>query len=239
SSAALEVASALAFLEGRDMNRLEIARLCQLAESEFVGVPCGIMDQYVALFGREHSALKIDCRSLEAEAVPLPGNVAILAVNSMVKHSLGQSAYRTRVAECQEACRQAGVASLRDATLTQVQGNKRARHVVTENRRVLDFVEAARAGDLRRMGQLFFESHASMRDDYEISCAEIDFLVDTAAKIPGCYGARMTGGGFGGCTVNLVAPEAVERFKASILKAYPKAKIFPCIPSRGANTEPM
>jgi galactokinase len=238
SSAALEVASALAFLEGREMNRLEIARLCQLAESEFVGVPCGIMDQYVALFGREHSALKIDCRSLESEAVPLPENVAILAVNSMVKHSLGQSAYRTRVAECQEACRQAGVASLRDATLTQVQGNKRARHVVSENQRVLDFVEASQAGDLRRMGQLFFESHTSMRDDYEISCAEIDFLVDTAAKIPGCYGARMTGGGFGGCTVNLIAPETAETFKASILKAYPKAQIFRCVPSSGASVEP-
>ena len=234
SSAALEVASTLAFLEGREMDRLEIARLCRLAEGEFVGVPCGIMDQFVALFGREHSAIQIDCRTLESEAVPLPENVAILAVNSMVKHALGQSAYRTRVAECQDASLQAGVVSLRDASFAQVGRNKRARHVVSENQRVLDFVDASRAGDLPRMGRLFFESHASMRDDYEISCAEIDFLVETAAKIPGCYGARMTGGGFGGCTVNLVAPDAVEAFKSGILKAYPNAQIFRCVPSAGA-----
>ena len=166
--------------------------------------------------------------------MPIPDNVAILAVNSMVKHSLGESAYRTRVAECQAACLEAGVNSLRDVTLAQVRGNKRARHVVSENRRVLDFVEAARAGDLPHMGKLFFESHASMRDDYENSCAEIDFLVETAAKIPGCYGARMTGGGFGGCTVNLVAPDVIEAFKAAILKAYPKAQIFSCVPSGAA-----
>jgi galactokinase len=107
--------------------------------------------------------------------------------------------------------------------------------VVSENRRVLDFVDASRSGDLSRMGQLFFESHASMRDDYEISCPEIDFLVDAAAKIPGCYGARMTGGGFGGCTVNLVAPDAEAAFKAAISEAYPKAQIFRCVPSAGAS----
>ncbi len=234
SSAALEVAVALALLQGRQLDRLEIARLCQRAESDFVGMPCGIMDQYVSLFGQEHAALKIDCRNLESEPVLLPYNVAILAVNSMVKHSLGQSAYRTRVAECQEACRAAGVSSLREATLEQVRENKRARHIVTENQRVEDFVEAARAGDLERMGQLFLKSHLSMRNDYEISCDEIDFLVFSAASTKGCYGARMTGGGFGGCTVNLVEPRAVPTFTEAICKAYPKAEVIVCVPAAGA-----
>ncbi len=231
SSAALEVATALALLQGREFDRLELARLCQRAESNFVGMPCGIMDQYVSIFASEHAALKIDCRSLESESVRLPDHVAILAVNSMVKHNLGQSAYRTRVRECAEAFR----GSLRDATLDQIRGNKHARHVVTENQRVLSFVEAASAGDLTRMGELFLESHASMRDDYEISCAEIDFLVDTAKNIPGCYGARMTGGGFGGCTVNLVSPEYVPDFTRAILRAYPQAQVIECVPAGGAS----
>ncbi len=240
SSAALEVATALALLGDRELDRLEIAKLCQRAESEFVGMPCGIMDQYVSLFGQAHAALKIDCRTLESESVPLPDNVAILAVNSMVKHELGQSAYRTRVAECQEACRRIGVTSLRDATQEQAKPHKRARHIVTENQRVLDFVKAASESNLNRMGQLFLESHASMRDDYEISCEEIDFLVDTAMHIPGCYGARMTGGGFGGCTVNLVAPEYVSEFTKVIREHYRNAyqidpQIIPCIPSAGAS----
>jgi galactokinase len=240
SSAALEVATALALLGDRELDRLEIAKLCQRAESEFVGMPCGIMDQYVSLFAQEHAALKIDCRTLESEPVPLPDNVAIVAVNSMVKHELGQSAYRTRVAECAEACRQIGVTSLRDATIEQAKPYKRARHIVSENQRVLDFVKAAAANDLRQMGQLFLESHASMRDDYEISCQEIDFLVATAASLPGCYGARMTGGGFGGCTVNLVAPESVEEFTKLIRQHYRDTyqidpQVIPCIPSPAAS----
>ena len=239
SSAALEVVSALALLQGQTPDRLEIARLCQRAESDFVGMPCGIMDQYCSVFGQDRAAIKIDCRSLESEAVPLPDNVAILAVNSMVKHSLGQSAYRIRVAECAETCREIGVSSLRDATLEQVRDKKRARHIVTENQRVQDFVAAARAGDLFRMGQLFLESHRSMRDDYEISCAEIDFLVEAAIRIPGCYGARMTGGGFGGCTVNLVAPGDVQLFTETIRDLYRKAwgtdpQIIACKPACGA-----
>jgi galactokinase len=249
SSAALEVASALALLQGRELARLEIARLCQRAESDFVGMPCGIMDQYVAVFGHEHAATKIDCRSLESEAVPLPDGVAILAVNSMVKHSLGQSAYRTRVAECAEASKAVGVASLREATLVQVLAasmpetvRRRARHIVTENQRVESFVEAAGTGDVPRMGRLFLESHRSMRDDYEISCAEIDFLVDAAAALPGCLGARMTGGGFGGCTVNLVEPLAAPAFTASIRRLYRERygidpRVIPCIPAPGAPEE--
>lgn len=246
SSAALEVATALALLQGRTLDRLAIARLCQRAESDFAGMPCGIMDQYVSLFGREGAATKIDCRSLESEAVPLPGGIAILAVNSMVKHALGQSAYRNRVAECAEASKAMGVASLRDAALPRVldtpmteTARKRARHVVTENQRVEDFVRAARSGDVARMGRLFVESHRSMRDDYEISCVEIDFLVDAALAIPGCFGARMTGGGFGGCTVNLVAAEAVPAFRDAIGRACQREwgftpDVFVCVPAPGA-----
>ena len=246
SSAALEVASALAFLQGRELDRLEIARLCQRAESDFVGMPCGIMDQYVSLFGCEHAATKLDCRTLESEAVPLPVGAAILAVNSMVKHSLGQSAYRTRVAECAEASKAMQVTWLREADREMVLGTpmtetvrRRALHIVTENQRVLDFAAAARQGDLPAMGQLFLKSHRSMAEDYAISCEEIDFLVNAAKTISGCYGARMTGGGFGGCTVNLVAQNAVPAFTDAIRRSYRmawgrEAEIIVCVPTRGA-----
>jgi len=251
SSAALEVAAAFAILQGREFDRLEIARLCQRAEVDFVGTPCGIMDQFVAVFGHEHAALRIDCRSLEYETVALPNNVEIVAVNSMVKHELGASAYRTRVEECALAVDSIArlypeVRSLRDATISQVEEvpmprviMRRARHIVTENKRVELFVNAAARGLLDHMGELFLESHRSMRHDYEITCDEVDFLVDTAAGIPGCYGARMTGGGFGGCTVNLVAPDAVDRFRDQIRARYMERfridpAIFRCVPSQGA-----
>ncbi|HXJ43481.1 MAG TPA: galactokinase [Bryobacteraceae bacterium] len=243
SSAALEVATALALLQGRNLDRLEIARLCQRAEMNFVGLPCGIMDQYVSVFGEHDSALWIDCRSLTAETVRLPGGLAIIAVNSMVRHALGDSAYRTRVAECAEAARILGVASLRDATDVPRGTSgplRRARHIITENARVVGFIEAARAGDPAEMGRLFTASHASMRDDYEITCAEIDFLADQACRIPGCYGARMTGGGFGGCTVNLVEESAAAVFEAAIAAAYASVfniqpRIYRCRPGNGAS----
>jgi len=249
SSAALEVSSALALGAG-DMDRLELARLCQRAENEFVGMPCGIMDQYVSLFGQENAAILIDCRSLEHKAVPLPTNVAIIAVNTMVKHELGSSAYRQRVAECAQAvqyiqAKNAKVGSLRDATLEMLDpamGDvvyRRARHVISEDNRCLTFAAAAEKGDLRRMGELFVASHRSLQHDYEVSCPELDFLVDAATRMPGVYGARMTGGGFGGCTVNLVDPGAVDSFERQIADAYKKeygidAKIFECRPSAGA-----
>jgi galactokinase len=246
SSAALEVSSALAFLQGRDFPRPDLAKLCQRAEMEFVGMPCGIMDQFVSLFGQTGAAIRIDCRSLRYQAVTLPPDIRIVAVNSMVKHELGASAYRIRVAECAEAARAIGVASLRDATLPQVEAadmdrrvRKRARYIVTENLRVQDFVAAAAAGDAARMGRLFNESHAGMRDEYEISCEEIDFLAETARVLDGCYGSRMTGGGFGGCTVNLVRTDALEAFRETIAQAY-QARFgvdpvnFLCIPGAGA-----
>jgi len=225
SSAAIEVASALAL--GRQDLTVELAELCRKAENQFVGLPSGIMDQYVAIFGREHAAIQIDCRSLTSVAVKLPAGVAVVAVNSMVKHELGTSAYRERVAECRLAVEQiGGIESLRDATEDQLAriedeaARKRARHVLSENRRVQEFAAACRLGDLTEMGRLFVASHRSMQQDYEISCSEIDFLVDTALTIPGVHGARMTGGGFGGCTVNLVDPTAADRFESTLHAAY-------------------
>jgi len=251
SSAALEVSTAYALLQGRDFPRLEIAKLCQKAETEFVGMPCGIMDQFVAVFGHENAAICLDCRSLEYQRVELPRDLEIVAVNSMVKHELGASAYRTRVAECLiavEAIRRRfpEVRSLRDATTAQLDKSpmprtamRRARHVIGENRRVELFVHAAERHDRGRMGELFVESHRSMRHDYEITCDEVDFLVDVAVGEAGCFGARMTGGGFGGCTVNLLEPGAYESFVRAIRSRYKERfgidpSIFRCVPAAGA-----
>jgi galactokinase len=245
SSAALEVATALALGWEGDLPSIELAKLARRAENEFIGLPSGIMDQYAAVFGERNAALLIDCRTLESRAVALPDDVAIVAVNTMVKHELGQSAYRRRVAECASASRDIGVESLRDARPEQLElirdpiARRRARHVLTENQRVLDFVEASRKGDLREMGRVLVESHRSLEHDYEVTCAELDFLVYRAMEIDGTFGARMTGGGFGGCTLNLVEPEAVERFKATLGREYrEKFGIQPAFyqvrPSQGA-----
>jgi len=251
SSAALEVSSAFAFLNDREMAPLDIAKLCQRAEREFVGMPCGIMDQYVSVFGREGAAIEIDCRSLQHRYAELPSGAALVAVNTMVKHALSGSAYRDRVAECAAAVegirkRYSNVESLRDVTSEQLGSVadalppvvvRRARHVVTEDERVERFVSAA--GDLTLMGGLLVESHRSLQYDYEVSCAELDFLVDTALGIDGVYGSRMTGGGFGGCTVTMLRPEAVPVFAAKIEAAYEAQfhihpQIYRCIPSAGA-----
>jgi galactokinase len=253
SSAALEVSAALAFLAGRWMDPLELARLCQRAERNFVGMPCGIMDQYISVFGREHSAVEIDCRSLGHRLVKLPAGINFVAVNTMVKHALAGSAYKERVAECAAAV--AGikekfpeVESLRDVSPEQLESvadslpavvARRARHVVTEDARVGRYVEASDRGDVALMGKLLVESHRSLQHDYEVSCAELDFLVDTALDIDGVLGSRMTGGGFGGCTVTMLRPEAEERFGEEIARAYQRQfqttpQIYACQPSAGA-----
>jgi galactokinase len=251
SSAALEVSSALALLAGRAIDKLQLARLCQRAENQFVGMPSGIMDQYVSVFGEEHAAIRIDCRSLEHQTVRLPDGIEFLAVNTMVKHELTGSAYRKRTEECAEAVRLLqqrfpNVKSLRDARLDQLQHvelptvvARRARHVVSEDDRVEQFVDAAKRGDVQRMGQLFLDSHRSLQHDYEVSCEELDFLVDQAIAIEGVYGARMTGGGFGGCTVNMMRPDAVDRFRTQIARAYEERfrvtpQMYPVRPSAGA-----
>ena len=249
SSAALEVATALALLDGRPIEKIELARLCQRAERNFVGMPCGIMDQYASVFGEEHAALLLDCRTQTHTRVPIPDGVSIVAVNTMVKHELGNSAYRERVAQCKEALSHfPGKEALRDVTLGELERTAheiaeiplaRARHVVMEDWRVQKFLEASTAGDLDAMGRLFVESHRSLQRDYEVSCEELDFLVDAAIQMDGVYGARMTGGGFGGCTVNLVNDTALERFEREIRENY-RAEynltpaVYRCTPSRGA-----
>jgi galactokinase len=259
SSAALEVSSALAMLAGRRMAPLELARLCQRAERNFVGMPCGIMDQYISVFGEERAAICIDCRSLKHQVVRLPEGVAFVAVNTMVKHELAGSAYKERTEQCAAAVevvrrRHPRVESLRDVTPAILEeaeeaGSsmppiivRRARHVVTEDARVLQFVAACREGAVERMGDLFEASHRSLQHDYEVSCDELDFLVDAALGLEGVYGARMTGGGFGGCTVNLMRPAAVAHFEREIAQLYHERfgihpRIYPCRPSWGAEEE--
>jgi len=253
SSAAIEVSVALALLGDEKMAPLELAKLCRRAENEFVGMPCGIMDQYISVFGRENAAIKIDCRSLENEVVPLPADVESLAVNSMVKHELGSSAYRQRVEEGKMAVaairkRRPEVGSLRDVISAELIAYedamppvvmRRVRHVASENERVEAFIQASRRGDKDAMGALLIASHRSLQQDYEVSCEELDFLVDTALSIPGVYGARMTGGGFGGCTVSMMRSEAVTEFQSAIRERYRSRfrldpQIIPCRPSSGA-----
>ena len=253
SSAALEVASAMALLAGREFDRLELAKLCQRAERNFVGMPCGIMDQYISVFGRAHAAVEIDCRSLGHRLVALPEGITFIAVNTMVKHALSGSAYRDRVRECAAAVEgfkdvYADVESLRDVSPEQLEGvasrlpdvvARRARHVVTEDARVNQFVDASLGGDVTGMGKLMVESHRSLQHDYEVSCAELDFLVDAALEIEGVYGSRMTGGGFGGCTVTLLRAEAAGGFRKGIAEAYERKfgvvpGIYSCEPSDGA-----
>jgi galactokinase len=253
SSASIEVCSALALLFGSDIEKTELAKLCRRAENNFVGVPVGIMDQYVSVFGEQDRAIKIDCRSLTHETARLPREASIIVVNSMVKHELGDSSYKTRVRECAEAVRAIQqaypeVQSLRDVSsrmLDTAQASmpdnvfRRARHVTTEDERVEQFMAAASEGDLMRMGRLFLASHRSLQHDYEVSAEELDFLVDTASDFSGVFGARMTGGGFGGCTVNLVAPNRVDAFEAHVSEAYRRAfnkdpKIYRCQPASGA-----
>lgn len=252
SSAALEVSSALALSDGALLSdRRDLVKLCRRSENEFVGIPCGIMDQFISAFGHENAAIKLDCRSLEYETVPLPTNVAIFAVNTMVKHENGTSAYRQRVAECAEAVTyiqrsNPEVATLRDAVVAMLNDSmppvprRRAYHVITENERVIQFAEACRASDCRRMGELLVASHRSLQHEYEVSCEELDFLVDTAIAIEGVFGARMTGGGFGGCTVNLVDPGAVDGFRSGVSTAYRDRfgidpQIYECRPAAGAS----
>lgn len=251
SSAALEVSSALAFLNGRAIDPHELARLCQRAEHQFVRIPSGIMDQYVSIFGREGLAVEIDCRSLEHRYAKIPPGAALVAVNSMVKHALAGSAYKDRVAECKAAVAELRkhfprIESLRDVTVAQFRSvestlppllARRARHVITEDDRVERFVAAH--GDLETMGRLLVESHRSLQHDYEVSSIELDFLVETALAVAGVYGSRMTGGGFGGCTVTLLRPEAIGEFSRHIETAYQerfriKPQIYRCIPSNGA-----
>ncbi len=231
SSAALEVAAGLVLLAaaGQSIPRADLALACQRAENEFVGNRCGIMDQFVSALGRAGHALFLDCRSLEYAYVPLPAGYRVVVANSMVRRALVDSAYNERRAQCEQAARALGIRALRDADESALESARarmpevvcrRARHVITENARVLRAVDAMRRGDAEEFGALMDASHKSLRDDYEVSCRELDALVEIARRLPGCLGARMTGAGFGGCTVNLVRADAVDAFVLALREAY-------------------
>jgi galactokinase len=236
SSAAVEVATGFALLNqsGRTVDRKELAQLCQKAENEFVGAHVGIMDQFVSCYGRASNALLLDCRSLEHKFVKLPADVQLVICNTMVKHELASGEYNARRAECEEGVRILRIVlpkirALRDVALSQLEEHRRilppkviarCRHVITENARVQSAVEAFHKGDSKALGPLMQESHVSLRDDYEVSCKELDLMVEIAAAQPGLIGARMTGGGFGGCTINLVESGAVADFKRKVAAEY-------------------
>jgi len=226
SSAALEVAVGCALLRvsETELDLTDLARVCQRAEQEFAGVRCGIMDQMVACRGRAQHSLMLDTRSLEYELLPLPDNVRVVVCNTMVKHSLATGEYNNRRSECESAVRMLG-RSLRDVKLGDLgilpeKIYRRARHVVTENSRVQYAAAALKSSNLHEFGRLMHESHRSLRDDYEVSCRELDVMVEIASSLDGVYGARMTGGGFGGCTVNLVDANCVESFRVAITERY-------------------
>jgi len=238
SSAAIEVSTALALLSGANKQapKLEVAQLCQRAEHEYAGTRCGIMDQFIASFGESGHALMLDCRSLDYTLLPLPEAVRLVICNSMVRHDLAAGEYNHRRADCETGVRilrdyLPAVRALRDVTLPDLEIHRnamsdvvyrRCRHVITENQRVLDAGEALKSGDLAQFGQLMYDSHHSLRDDYEVSCRELDLLVELASAHEGVFGARMTGGGFGGCTINLVRAETAEQFKRDLAEGYAK-----------------
>jgi galactokinase len=215
SSAALLVSTARALLgvAHLECDPARLARLCQRAESEFAGIRCGVMDQFASIFGREDHAVLLDCRSLDYEYLPLPAGVSLVVANTMVRHQHAAGEYNRRRAECEEAAACFGVSHLREATPEMFDDRagalpeavrRRARHVIAENARALEAAAALRDGDLVRFGLLMDASHASLRDDYEVSCDELDRMVALAKESPGVYGARMTGGGFGGCAIAMV-----------------------------------
>lgn len=240
SSASVEVASGVAMLalSKRAMEMKEFALLCQRAENEYVHSPCGIMDQFVITAAKKDHALLINTRSLEYEHIPLQqgglSGTRVVVCNSMVKHSVATGGYGDRRKELEVGQkvlleRFPHLRDLGDANMEQLAASEldmpresylRCRHVVTENQRVRDAVDAMRAGDPEKLGKLMVEAHASMSGDFASSCEEIDFLVETAVKLTGCYGARITGGGFGGCTVNLVRDEDADAFVRELEKAY-------------------
>lgn len=236
SSASLEVAIGLALLSvsHAELKQLDLVKACQHAEHEYVGTRCGIMDQFVAVFGSEGHALMLDCRSLEYQTLVIPSDVKLVICNSMVRHDLASGEYNRRRADCETAVKlfrqtMPQVRALRDVSSADLEKCKsklseeifrRCRHVISENTRVLDAAEALRSSDLHAFGKLMYKSHHSLRDDYEVSCRELDLLVEIAASCEGAYGSRMTGGGFGGCTITLVRSASVDSFREKIAKTY-------------------
>ncbi len=254
SSASLEVCTAtlVEAVTGRTLVPVEKALLCQKAENEFAGVPCGIMDQFISVMGRQNNLLLLDCRSRETQLVPMNDPaVSLLIANTNVKHELANGEYAQRRAQCEAACRALGTPSLRDVTPEALANAKekmddtvfrRARHVIGEIERTVHAAEAVRASNWPAVGQLMYASHASLRDDYEVSCKELDTIVEIADAIGvkgGIFGCRMTGGGFGGCAVALVRTELIEAISGKLGAEYKKktgidATIFTTRPAAGA-----
>ena len=232
SSAALEVAIGQTFktLYQLDISQQDIALIGQQAENEFVGCNCGIMDQLISAKGEESHALLIDCRSLASESVAMPEELAVLIINSNKKRGLLDSEYNSRREQCEMAAEFFGVKALRDVDLETFLAKqdgldsvvaKRARHIITENARTLEAAQALKAGDIVRLAELMEASHSSMRDDFEITCKEVDVLVDIIKQVIGRRGGvRMTGGGFGGCVVALLPPELVDEVLAEVDRQY-------------------
>ena len=264
SSASIEVAVGYALLDLADqasdrtesdpnkIDRTQLALLCQRAENEFVGARCGIMDQFVASHGERARALLLDCRSLEYRLLPLPDDVALAICNTMVKHSIAKGEYNQRRAECESGVRALSkylpnARALRDVTPEDLETyghelpdvvRRRCRHVIGENGRVLQAAAALERGDLQAFGKLMLESHRSLRDDFEVSCSELDLMVELAKQAEGVYGTRMTGGGFGGCTIALVHAGCVEAFQRTVHEGYErstgcKPEIYVCSAADG------
>jgi galactokinase len=258
SSAAIEVATGYALLSnaGLPIDLTGLALSCQRAENEFVGMRCGIMDQFIACHGAAGHALLIDCRSLERRLVPISPTARLVICNTMVRHEHAAGEYNLRRRDCEEGVARlskalSGIKALRDVSAKELEAHadlltpvihRRCRHVVTENERTVRAADALSAHDLHLVGRLMKESHASMRDDFEISCPEVDAMVELNVAAAGVYGARMTGGGFGGCTISLVEADAVEAFRHQVAEGYRaatglEAQIFTCSP--GAGVEPI
>ncbi len=254
SSAALEVSTGYALLDlaGVAVDRTALALSCQRAENEFVGMRCGVMDQFVSCHGAAGHALLLDCRNLTFRLAPIAPSVRLVICNSMVRHELAAGEYNLRRAECERGVAllkpaMPAIRALRDVGMADLTAHasalpeltfRRCRHIVTENGRVLRAGAALDAGEVEEFGRLMNESHVSMRDDYEISCRELDILVELAWRVEGVLGSRMTGGGFGGCTVSMVRAGAVERFRVSLAAGYLAAtgiapEILVCSPGDG------
>jgi galactokinase len=255
SSAALEISSALALLAiaGRTLDTAQIAQVCHWAENEFIGIRSGIMDQVASLEGRRNHALLLDCRSLAMRHILVPSGVAMIVCNTMVRHDLGSSEYNTRRRECEEGVAILarfipGIRALRDVATAELEKYKaelepviyrRCRHVIGENQRVVDGADALERGDLIAFGSLMVQSHESLRLDYEVSCSELDLMCELSLRVEGVYGARMMGGGFGGCVLALVKESAVPAFRTSVADDYQRrtgitCEIYECFAADGA-----
>jgi galactokinase len=260
SSAALEVSCAHALLteSGLPFDPIEIAQLCQRAENDFVGMRCGVMDQYISCCGVAGHALLIDCRSLESRNVAIAPNLRLLIADSRVRHQHAGGEYNLRREACEEGVKLLSrylgpIQALRDVTPKQLEAKRRklpeliyrrCRHIVTENARVLEAERALEAGDLVACGRAMNASHISMRDDFEITCPEVDMLAGLAQTVKGVYGSRMTGGGFGGCTISLIEASAVDKASQILIDGYRigmgrDVDIYVCAPSDGARLIPV